>query len=252
MRLLALESASLVASAALYEDGRVTAEYTTNNKLTHSQTLLPMVDEIVRMTGTDLKSLDAIAVSSGPGSFTGLRIGAATAKGLALALEKPIVPVPTLDATACNIFGTDRLVCPVMDARRGQVYNGIYRNQESLQVVRASRALSVEELMEDLNALGEPVILLGDGVPVCREAAAAQLKVPFAFAPANLDRQRAASVAVLGARLFEEGKTVTSGEFVPEYLRKSQAERQREAAEKAGAEAEALLAAGKLLSGKER
>ena len=133
MRILALESSGLVASVAVVDgaldgkDARTIAEYTVNYKKTHSQTLLPMLDEVVKMTELSLDSNDAIAVAAGPGSFTGLRIGSATAKGLGLALDKPLIPVPTLEGLAYNLCGTDGIVCPIMDARRSQVYTGIYR-----------------------------------------------------------------------------------------------------------------------------
>ena len=130
MRILALDSSGLVASVAVVEkDGEETstiAEYTVNYKKTHSQTLLPMLDEIAHMTELDLNTVDAIAVAGGPGSFTGLRIGSATAKGLGLALKKPLIHIPTLEGLAYNLWGTDKIVCPIMDARRGQVYTGIY------------------------------------------------------------------------------------------------------------------------------
>ncbi|MCM1536819.1 MAG: tRNA (adenosine(37)-N6)-threonylcarbamoyltransferase complex dimerization subunit type 1 TsaB [bacterium] len=127
MKIAALESSGLVASVALMQDETLLAEYTVNYKKTHSQTLLPMLEELKRMTELDLSTLDAVAVSAGPGSFTGLRIGSATAKGLGMALDIPIIAVPTLEALAYNCYGTDQLVCPIMDARRGQVYTGVYR-----------------------------------------------------------------------------------------------------------------------------
>ena len=126
MRLIALDSSGLVASVAVVEDDLLIAEYTIQYKKTHSQTLLPMLDEIKKMIDLDFEQIDAIAVAAGPGSFTGLRIGSATAKGLAFAMEKPIVGVPTLDGLAYNLYGTDKIVCPIMDARRSQVYTGIY------------------------------------------------------------------------------------------------------------------------------
>lgn len=126
MKILGIDSSGLVASAAVVEDDNLLAEYTVNYKKTHSQTLLPMIDEIVRMTELDLNTLDGIAVAAGPGSFTGLRIGSATAKGLGLALGKPLVEIPTLEGLAYNLYGTEKLVCPMMDARRNQVYTGIY------------------------------------------------------------------------------------------------------------------------------
>ena len=130
MRILAIESSSLVASVAIVEDGVTLAEYTANFKMTHSQTLLPMIDSMVSLFGIDLSTIDAIAVSGGPGSFTGLRIGSATAKGLGLALDKPLIHVPTLDGTAYNLYGAKGLICPIMDARRNQVYTGIYRFEQ--------------------------------------------------------------------------------------------------------------------------
>ena len=129
MRVLGIESSSLVASVALVTDDILTAEYTVDFKKTHSQTLLPMLDEIVKLLELDMDTIDAIAVAGGPGSFTGLRIGAATAKGLGLALKKPLVHVPTVDAMAYNMWGAEGLICPIMDAKRSQVYTGLYHTQ---------------------------------------------------------------------------------------------------------------------------
>ena len=227
MKILGIESSSLVASAAIVTDDILTAEYTVNFKKTHSQTLLPMIDEIVRMTETELETIDAIAVSGGPGSFTGLRIGSATAKGLGLALKKPLIHISTVDAMAWNLWGARGLVCPIMDAKRNQVYTGIYRMENGLEAVKEQCAMDMGALAEELNRLGEPVIFLGDGVPVYKEIIEECVKVPVAFAPAHLNRQRAAAVAALGAIYFAEGKTETAAEHGPDYLRKSQAERER-------------------------
>lgn len=130
MRILALDSSGLVASVAVVEEEQTIAEYTVNYKKTHSQTLLPMLDEIVKMTEMNLGEIDAIAVAGGPGSFTGLRIGSATAKGLGLALKKPLIHIPTVDGLAYNLYGNEGVICPIMDARRNQVYTGIYRFRE--------------------------------------------------------------------------------------------------------------------------
>ena len=204
-----------------------------------------------RFTGPFCKD-DAIAISAGPGSFTGLRIGAATAKGLGLALNLPLVEVPTLEGLAFNLWGTDKLVCPIMDARRNQVYTGIYEfckeeipekesseHQLVMHSIKEQYAIAVDELVEELNRLGREVIFLGDGVPVYREQILQKLKVPCSFAPAANNRQRAASVASLGAVYYAHGRTVTAAEHEPEYLRKSQAEREREEQEKAAKEAQA-------------
>lgn len=230
MKILAIDSSGLVASVAIIEDDILVAEYTVNHKKTHSQTLMPMLDEVVKMTELDLKSIDAIAIASGPGSFTGLRIGAASAKGLGLALDKPLVSVPTVDAIAYSLWGVSGYICPMMDARREQVYTGVYSfNDNGEFFVHTSQcAVSIEELAEILNSYGQKVYLLGDGVPTLLEKLTIALKVPYVLAPAGFNRQRAASVGLLAKKYFEEGKTVTASEMAPEYLRKSQAERERE------------------------
>ena len=184
MKILGIESAALVASVAIIDEDVTIAEYTTNFKKTHSETLLPMLDEIVKMTGISLSELSYIAVSGGPGSFTGLRIGAASAKGLGLALDLPLIEVPTLDAMAMNIYASDALIVPIMDARRNQVYTGIYKNDTKLEVKAASMAVSIDELFEILKETGakenvERAIFLGDGVPVFREYIDEKLTMKF-------------------------------------------------------------------------
>lgn len=227
MRILALDSSGLVATVAIVEDEQTVAEYTVNYKKTHSQTLLPMLDEIVKMTEYDLNTIDAIAVAGGPGSFTGLRIGSATAKGLGLALDKPLIHVPTVDGMAYNLFGCKGLICPMMDARRNQVYTGIYRFEKQFEIVEEQKAISVEELIEKLNQYGEQVTFLGDGVPVYGKLLKEGLKIPYSFAPAHVNRQSAAAVGALGMRYFLEGKIESAKEHQPDYLRLSQAERER-------------------------
>ena len=245
MKVLAIESSGLTASVAVVEETRTVAEYTVDYKKTHSQTLLPMIDEVVRMTDLDLAEIDAIAVSGGPGSFTGLRIGSATAKGLGLALDKPLIHVPTVDGLAYQVYGCGDIICPIMDARRNQVYTGIYTfsaragKKEGIrevdpvfQVLRMQMAIAVEDLIRRLNNYNRPVVFLGDGVPVYREMLSAGLKVPYSFAPSYMNRQRAAVVGALGIRYYKAGKYETAMEHQPEYLRQSQAERERAQREK--------------------
>lgn len=232
IKILAIDSSGLVATVAIVSGNELIAEYTINYKKTHSQTLLPMLDEIKRMVELDLHSIDAIAVAAGPGSFTGLRIGSATAKGLGLALNKPIVPVPTVDGLAFNLYGTEKIVCPIMDARRNQVYTGIYKFERegghyALKTIKKQCAVSIEEIMEALNEIGEEVIFLGDGVPVFKDFLAEKMQVPYSFAPAHMNRQRAACVGVLGMEYFRQGKVQSAAEHEPEYLRMSQAEREK-------------------------
>ncbi len=228
MRIIAIDSSGLTASVALMEDDMMIAEYTVSHKLTHSQTLLPMLDEIKDMLGLELDTIDAIAVAAGPGSFTGLRIGSATAKGLALALDIPIVPVPTLEALAMNLWQCSGLVCPIMDARREQVYTGIYRFTEGkLTVVRDGSPMAVKELTDILNGIGEEVVFLGDGVPVYRDFIDAELKQAHSYAPAHVSRQRAGAVGALAMIYYREGRAESSADHRPDYMRVSQAERER-------------------------
>ncbi len=235
MKILALDSSGLVASAAVVEDDITIAEYTINHKKTHSQTLLPMLDELRRMTELDLHTLDAIAVAAGPGSFTGLRIGSATAKGLGLALDIPIIPVPTVDALAFNLYGSGGLVCPIMDARRNQVYTGLYAFHKGagqdarydMCTVEKQCAVDIAWLAGRINELDRETVFLGDGVSVYRDQLAELLRVRYSFAPACCNRQRASCVAALGAVLYEKGIAGTAAEHVPDYLRLSQAERER-------------------------
>ena len=229
MKLLVLDSSGLVASVALIEDDRLIAEYTTGNKLTHSQTLLPMLNEVIKRTSFEMEDIDAIAVAKGPGSFTGLRIGAATAKGLGLALNKPIVPVPTVDGLAYQLFGTSKIICPMMDARRKQVYTGFYRFEGGeMKVLKEQCAQSVEDTLDKLRKYNEPVIFLGDGVPVYHDEIMEKMGESAIFAPAHANRQRAAAVGALAQVYFAQGIYESADEFVPDYLRKSQAERERE------------------------
>lgn len=228
MKILAIDSSGLVASVALLEGDVLVAEYTVDYKKTHSQTLLPMIDEIVRMTEQKLEEIDAIAVSEGPGSFTGLRIGAATAKGLGLALQKPLIGVPTVDALAYNLFGTNQVICPLMDARRNQVYTGLYTfSGDRFEILTEQTVVSVDEIILKVNALGRAVVYLGDGVPVYREKLEKETLVPYSFAPAHAARQRAGSVGALAATYYLAGRLQTAAEHEPVYLRLSQAERER-------------------------
>ena len=235
MRILAVDSSGLVASVAIVEDdekagAKTLAEYTVNHKKTHSQTLLPMLDEIVKMIDFPLDSLDAIAVAGGPGSFTGLRIGSATAKGLGLALGKPLVHIPTLEALAYNLWGTDGIVCPIMDARRNQVYTGIYKFAGGkFATLMPQTAVGIEELAEKLCTYNQKIFFLGDGVPVHRKNLIERLMASkeIMFVPAHMAYQRAASVGAIALEYFRDGKFETAAEHKPDYLRPSQAERER-------------------------
>ncbi len=246
MKILALDASGQIASVALAENDRLIGEYTTNTGKTHSETLLPMVDALATLTGEDLSAIDAIAVAYGPGSFTGLRIGSATAKGLAFAYQKPIIEIPTVDAIAWNVAGVEGYAVPILDARRQQTYTGIYRfeieisenvDQSSSPVTpryqlvaeRAQCATTIQELVEDLNARGQRVTFLGDGVPVFRSYIEENLRVPYIFAPIHERLQRAGAVASLAMYYAEQGEFTDGADHRPEYLRETQAERERKA-----------------------
>lgn len=231
MKILAIDTSSLSATVALSEDGKLIAEYTVIYKMTHSQIIMPIISEIKERIGLSLDTLDYIAVSSGPGSFTGLRIGAATAKGLGLALKIPIIPVPTLDALAYNIIGFTGIMCPIMDARRGEVYSAFYEWQpEGIKRLSPYYAKPFNEILSEAIDYNMPVMFLGDGVFPYKE----KIKESnFYIAPLNSCLQRGASLALAAEALAFKGKFVESKDFVPEYLRRSQAERERDEKKKA-------------------
>lgn len=227
MKLLAIDSSGMVASVALMTEEKLIGEYTINNKKTHSQTLLPMIDEMMKMIGQEIEEIDGIAIASGPGSFTGLRIGSATAKGLAFALNKPIISVPTLEAIASNVYGTDQLLCPMMDARNNQVFVGLYRYENGqLVTILDQTVLSIDELCAKINELDTKTMFLGDGAQVYGDIISENVFVTKEFAPAYLANQRASAVAMCAIRKYREGKIDTADSHVPEYLRLSQAERE--------------------------
>lgn len=232
MKVLAIDSSGLVASVALVEDEQMIALYSINYKKTHSQTLMPMIKEICQTVDLDLNSVDAIAISKGPGSFTGLRIGSATVKGLALALKKPIVEVLTVDGLAYSLYGNAKIICPIMDARREQVYTGLYTflnedGRSKFTILKEQTATGILDIVSEINEIGKPVIFLGDAVGVYQKTITDAIQVPFEFAPSFCNRQNAGAIGALGIMYFKEGKIVLAKDHEPEYLRLSQAERER-------------------------
>lgn len=233
MKILGIDSSGLVASVAIVEDDNLLGEFSMNYKKTHSETLLPMLDQLAKMIELDLNTIDAIAVSGGPGSFTGLRIGSATAKGLGLALNKPLIHIPTVDALAYNLCGHRDMVCPLMDARRNQTYTGLYEFEgKAMHTLLEQCAVGIDEIVAKINETERAVVFLGDGVPVFADYIKENCKVPYTYALAHNNRQRAASVATLGMVYYAKGKTETAAEHTPDYLRLSQAERERMEREK--------------------
>lgn len=224
MLILAFESSARAASAALVRDGRLLAQSTQVSALTHSRTLLPMAEDLLKNCELGLDAVDCFAVAQGPGSFTGIRIGVSTVKGLAWAADKPCVGVSTLEALAWHGPAAGGLVCPVMDARRSQVYNALFEIREGRPVrLCEDRAISLEQLADELAGRGEAPFLLGDGAALTA-AFLEKRGLPFRLAPDNLLWQDGWGVAMAAA-----DKTPISGaELLPVYLRLSQAERERQ------------------------
>lgn len=238
MKILGIDTSGLVGAVAIADGDLLLSQFSIQYKTTHSEILMPMLDDVCKKIHLDLKSIDAIAVAKGPGSFTGLRIGSATAKGLALALDKPIIPIPTVDGIAYNLYGVEKIICPMMDARRNQVYTGLYtfvagtpegkslERKFEMQIIHEQFATSVEDIASRINEIGKPVVLLGDGVPVYRDQIDKLLKVPYSIAPMHQNRQNAAALVSLAMQYASEGRMVSADEFAPDYLRLSQAERE--------------------------
>ncbi len=225
MLILAMDSTAIVASVALCRDEVTLASFTVKNGNTHSQTLLPMVEAVLKSADVSVRDIDLFACSTGPGSFTGVRIGAATLKGLAFGQDKPCIGVSTLEALAENVVPFDGVICPVMNARRAQVYNALFRYENgTLMRLCPDRALAVSELEEELLAMHSPVILCGDGVAEFERLAT---KIAPVAAPALLADQCAVSVAKVALRHHNSGESSTDADLKPTYLRLPQAERER-------------------------
>lgn len=231
MKILAVDTSDNTATACVAEDNKLLAECVVNYKKTHSQTLMPMIDKCLNDSGTDISQIDLFAVANGPGSFTGLRIGVSAVKGMAHALDKPIIEVSTLEGMAYNLYMCADIVCPIMDARRSQVYNAVYSwDNGKLNILTPPRALSVEECVEDVKKYGRRVVFLGGGVDVHREYITEQMGENAVFAPFSCNAQRAAALAAAAMSRIDEKKTCY--EVVPFYLRKPQAERELEEKQK--------------------
>lgn len=225
MLILALETSAISASCAVLEDEKVIAEYFVNNKLTHSKTIMPMVENMLKTAELDIGDVDLFAVGAGPGSFTGVRIGIATLKGLAAPFDKPCVGVSTLEAMTQNLLGFEGIICPVMDARCEQVYNALFESDgKVIKRLCEDRAISINELGNNLDAFSKKeIILVGDGADLCYNIL--YIKENSKVAPSHIKYQRAFGVAVLAKRLFEEGSFSNVDTLKPTYLRLSQAER---------------------------
>ena len=225
MKIFAVDTSSNVASAAVCDGDRLICEISVNNKLTHSETLMPIIEEVFRRSELTPEDIDLFAVSDGPGSFTGLRIGVTTVKSLAHAADKQVAGVNTLEAMCFNIPFCPYIISPIMDARRGEVYNAFYRFENgSLKEICPPRALPLSECIAELKEMSEKVVFLGDGVPVHKDEIKNTLGELAYFAPQNVNMQKASGVI----EAAKHKKAQKYYELVPEYLRKSQAEREYE------------------------
>lgn len=228
MKILSIESASVTASCAVSQDENILGEYTLRHKKTHSEKLMPLIEELMQELKLKINDIDVIAVSEGPGSYTGLRIGAAIAKSLAFAADIKIVSVPTMKSLAANICDTGKLIVPVMDAKAGRIYTGIYKwkNGECEEVLEQFPC-NIDELIEILNEYGEPVIFNGDGSVNYRTRIENGLNRKAYFAPEVVNYLKASTLAFIAYKMAVKGDTVFPKDFKPQYLRLSQAERNR-------------------------
>ena len=225
MKILSLDTSATVASVAIAEGSTPLAQYTLNAKNTHSETLLPMVESELKALSLTASDIDLFALSAGPGSFTGVRIGAATIKGLSFGSGKPCVEVSTLEALAQNLVFKAGIICPVMNARRSQVYTALFESDgKALTRLMPDSALSIEELDEILSQYATPISLVGDGYEICERGFS---KTVPCFVPEALRLQSALSVAAIALKKYESGEVCTDSALSVNYLRPSQAERER-------------------------
>ena len=228
MRVLALETSAKACSAAVTEDGRVLASAFQCTGLTHSRTLMPMVEAMLKNAELTLSDCDAVAVANGPGSFTGIRIGVSAAKGLAFSIGKPAVGVSTLEAMARNVAFSDGLVVCAMDARRQQVYNAVFRAQGGkLTRLTPDRPIALSDLAAELTDSDLPKIIVGDGAVLCYNYLS-EAGISCTMAPPHLLQQNAVSVALAAEEILAAGGGQTAQELAPVYLRPAQAERLRD------------------------
>lgn len=229
MKVLAVDTSSSVAAVAVMDGLQLLGEYSLNHRKTHSQKLMPMVKELLDSLELKPEDIDLYAASSGPGSFTGLRIGITTVKAIAYAVGKPVASVPTLDALAFNMALSDKLICPMLDARNQQVYTAVYRWEKQAPVkLTEYMGIHIRELAELVKGKNQAAVFLGDAAELHKDLLRSELGEHFDLAPANLQLQRGASVAQAALYMAAQGMLENCFDMVPFYLRKSQAERELE------------------------
>ncbi len=224
MYILGIDTCCMAATSAVIADDRLVAQVVQNNNKTHSQSIMPMIDFMLTQTELSIKDIDGFAVAVGPGSFTGVRIGVATIKALAHPFNKPCIPVSTLEALAYNVAPFDGIICPILDARRNQVYTASFLNNERLT---DDRALSVEELVDELKATDKNIIFVAVVISAYAEKIKSALGDKAVFASRSLRMNLASSVAEIGYEKMLNNETCSYSDLKPTYLRMSQAERER-------------------------
>lgn len=228
MKILSFDSATESATCALIEDEKLLGEITFNYKKQHSVLIMTMIDTLLHNSNTDITEVDGFIISKGPGSFTGLRIGMATFKGICNGLNKPLLGISSLDALAYNLAYTDGIICPILDALRGNVYTAIYKfDKNTLVKLEDYSAIAVEDLIEKLKQYNSKVTFIGDGVYKHRETISKNLPLSC-FAPTHLNVVKASSLGELGYNLLKEGSAENIYTLAPLYIRKPQAEREYE------------------------
>ncbi len=224
MLIFGIDTCCMAATAALVDEERMIAETVINHKRTHSQKMMPQVEQMFRQAEVEAQAVDAFAAAVGPGSFTGVRIGVATAKALAQATDKPCVAVSTLHALAHQVQIFDGIVCPILDARRNQVYNATFQGGRELKRLCEDRAIALEDLLCELRREQTAVLFLGDGVAAYRAEIEQALGEQAQFPPRSLMMNLGGSVAELGLEAIRRGETVLYQDLIPSYVRLSQAE----------------------------
>ncbi len=226
MKILAIDTSATAASAALCDENKIIGEFFINTKLTHSRTLMPMVESLLANTNVQTSDITAVAVNCGPGSFTGVRIGVAAAKGLAFADDLPCIEVSTLESLAYNVQSANGIICPVMDARCSQVYNALFKcDGVKPERLCEDRALSIVELSDELKGYDERIIFVGDGAELCYNAMK-ELLPNVELAPMTVRFQRASSTALIALEKFNNNEVLSAAEIMPMYLRLPQAQRE--------------------------
>jgi len=222
MKILAIDTSTMMGSIALSDNDQLVAEYQIGIKSTYSDVLLPVIDHLLSHANVAIHEVDWFALALGPGSFTALRIGVSLVKGLALSLGKPIVGIPSLDGLAQNVCFSNLLICPLLNARKGEVYTAFYKSNDaySIEKLTPDRAINPEKLLDEI---GEEVIFLGDGCAMYREKITERLKNAF-FAPPHLNCPRASSISTLASEMFKNNEIIDADILTPVYVRAPEAE----------------------------